>query len=448
MISTRLKAVRRWFDEKDFRTLWANATALLAGNVSAAFCDVVTLILTARLLGVEAFGVLVLIQTCVRITDALTNFQSWQAVIKFGADAMKQPERADFAKLIKFGTILDFCSSTLGALVSVGVFLVVAGWQSWNPEITTLAIFYGLSIVFNIVGTPTAVLRLFGKFRTLALAQFGVALVKMLAVVVAFFSEWDVSFVYWIWILGNIATPMVIVALGWRAAHLRMGLLSVLRTPVRGVRQQFEGIIRFFVTTNFTESIRLIAKEVDIIVVTSFAGTGAAGIYRIAKQFASIPDRFTLPVRDAVYPEIAKLRASGHIEKLKSYVMRTGVLCGGFGLAVLVGALLLGRLAIELTVGPEFADAYWPLVVYLISITIYMFGISFQSVLLSVNEPGRILQVFLIGNVVYVIALVWLCSYFGAVGAAAAHVVYHTVWFIGMKVSINQFLPRVTAQEG
>ena len=106
---------------------------------------------------------------------------------------------------------------------------------------------------------------------------------------------------------------------------------------------------------------------------------------------------------------------------------------------------------IDLTAGPEYADAYWPLVIYLASIIIYMFGITFQSVLLSVNKPVRILQVFLIGNAIYFVALMLLCSRYGVVGAAAAHVVYHLIWFAGMKLSINQYtihmLPDQTAQQ-
>ena len=205
MIRTRLAIVRGWFGEQDFRRLWKNATALLAGNLSASVCDIVTLILTARLLGVESFGVLVLIQTCVRITDALTNFQSWQAIIKFGADAMTMPDKSNFAKLIKFGTFLDAASSSLGAVVSVGVFFVVARWQAWGTDISTLALAYGLSIVFNIIGTPKAILRLFGKFRTLAVAQFAVALVKMITIVFAFFYTWDFASVVWVWILANMS---------------------------------------------------------------------------------------------------------------------------------------------------------------------------------------------------------------------------------------------------
>jgi O-antigen/teichoic acid export membrane protein len=444
MFRARLEIVLGWFREKDFRKLWKNAATLVAGNLSAAVLDLVTLVLTARLLGVESFGVLVLIQTCVRIADAATNFQSWQAIIKFGADAMAMPDTSNFAKLIKFGTFLDAASSSLGALVSVGVFMIVARWQMWGADTTTLAMAYGLSIVFNIIGTPQAILRLFGKFRTLAAAQFGVALIKMIAIVVAFLNPWDFASIVWIWILANIATPLLIVALGWRVVHIRLGIVNVMRTPLHGVRRQFKGIVRFFITTNLTESVRLVAKEFDIVVVTYFTGTGGAGIYKIAKQFAAIPERFTLPVRDAVYPEIAKLHAAGDITLMKSYMTRIGLLCGGFGLFVLAGALVLGRLAIDLTAGPEYASAYWPLIVYLASLIIYMFGISFQAVLLSANKPIRILQVFLVGNVIYFVAIVPLCSLYGVIGAATAHVVYYLVWFAGMKLSIDKFLPKNT----
>jgi len=440
MIRDRLAFLSVWFREERFRKLWKNASVLLAGNLSASVCDLVTLVLTARLFGPELFGVLVLIQTCVRITDALTNFQSWQAVIKYGADALDGSNKGDLARLLKLSTVLDTASAFLGAIISVGVFTVVGIWQGWGPEIQMLAFAYGLSIAFNIVGTPVAILRLYDKFRTLAVAQFAVALAKMVLVIIAFLADWSFAAVVAVWIGAHIATPLLVTGLSWRLVSARLGLREVAAVSLQGVTQKFRGILRFFVTTNLTESVRLVAKEVDIIVVTTFGGTGAAGIYKIAKQFASIPDRFTIPVRDAVYPEVAKLRAAGELSLMRKYVHRIGLLCGGFGISAVLAALFLGPLAIEMTAGEDYLGAYWPLVVYLISVTIYFFGISYQSVILSVNKPDLILWIYVAGNIVYFSSLVPLTSEFGVVGAAAAHVVYHTVWLISMKLIMDHLI--------
>lgn len=440
MIANRFAFLRIWFSEERFRQLWKNASVLLAGNLTASVCDLVTLVLTARLFGPELFGVLVLIQTCVRITDALTNFQSWQAVIKYGADVLDRGNNKDFSSLLKLGTLLDVCSASLGALVSLAVFTIVGAWQSWDGDIQILAFAYGLSIAFNIIGTPVAVLRLYDKFRTLAIAQFITAFAKMIMVIIAFFAEWSFSSVVIIWIVANIATPLLVTGLSWRLIQFRLGLRVVAMTSIRGTSEKFQGIVRFFVTTNLTESVRLVAKEIDIVVVTVFGGTGAAGIYRIAKQFASIPGRFTIPVRDAVYPEVAKLRAAGELLRMKQYVKRVGLLCGGFGIAMVIAAILFGQMAIGLTAGSDYLSAYWPLVIYLVSVSIYLFGISFQSAILSLNKPGIVLAIYIAGNVVYFLSLVPLAKWFGVAGAASAHVIYHVVWFLAMKINMDRLV--------
>ncbi len=96
-----------FFQNELLRRLFKNAGILFSGNVVAGILGIASLAITARALGVDVFGILVIITTYVAIVDRLINFQSWQAIIKYGSDAISQGRDHDFKSLIKFGFILD-----------------------------------------------------------------------------------------------------------------------------------------------------------------------------------------------------------------------------------------------------------------------------------------------------------------------------------------------------
>lgn len=60
-----------------------------------------------------------LIHSYVTVVDIIINFQSWPAIIKYGADALVQKRSDDLEDLIKFGTLLEAFSALLGTAVAM-----------------------------------------------------------------------------------------------------------------------------------------------------------------------------------------------------------------------------------------------------------------------------------------------------------------------------------------
>ena len=88
--------VRHWFADGVFRRIFKNAGLLLTGRATNGLLGLATLSLSARGLGLEQFGVFVLLQTYVQVIMALATFQSWQAVIRYGAICIENKNAAAF----------------------------------------------------------------------------------------------------------------------------------------------------------------------------------------------------------------------------------------------------------------------------------------------------------------------------------------------------------------
>ena len=95
-----ISVVRRWFDDGVFRRIFRNTGTLLGGKAVSAVLALASLAVTARGLGPELFGMLVLIHTYTKLIGGLPKFQSWQAVIRYGAAALARGAPGEVQGLI------------------------------------------------------------------------------------------------------------------------------------------------------------------------------------------------------------------------------------------------------------------------------------------------------------------------------------------------------------
>ena len=161
--------LKNTFASETFKRLFKNTGLLISGDTVSAVLGVLTFAITARALGVEKLGMLVLIDAYVRIVDKLVNFQSWQFMIKYGSDALTAKDHSGFKALVKLGTIVDSFTALIGCAVSVALAGLVARWQNWSPEMIRLAVIYSLIVIFDIAGVPTGILRIFDKFKSFSI---------------------------------------------------------------------------------------------------------------------------------------------------------------------------------------------------------------------------------------------------------------------------------------
>lgn len=429
----------QWFKDRTFRKIWKNAGILLSGDLMNAAFSLVSVALTARALGPEHFGVLILIQSYVRVADVVFNFQSWQAIIKYGTDCIERRRPEDFKRLIKFGTLLDSGSALLGAAIAaLGVYWF-AQRQQWSTDIALMATLYSLTIAVNVVGTPTAILRLYDKFKWIAMQRTIVAGIKMIAVIIVFkFTKGALWTFLLIWMVMRVIEFLSIVALGWYELF-NQGFHRTLASKARGVANKFPGLWKFVISTNLSSSVRLGVKEVDVLIVGGIIGPAMAGIYQIAKQFCNIANRFTDPFQQAIYPDLAKLWTNGMWKKFKKFVIRIGILSGLGGLVTWLFFVVAGDFIIQIVVGEKYIAAYGVMVVYMLGNIICFFGVAFGPAVLSMGHAERILLIHIVGHVLYFPILVGLLWQIGVMGAAIAQVVFHGFWFVGMSFSIAHF---------
>ena len=100
-------------------------------------------------------------------SETLATFNSWQAVIKYGSDAIEARNEAGLLQLVKFGFLLDIGSAAAGAVLALVLAGPVIRLLGWDESLRPMLMLYSLAILLNISGTPIGLLRLFDRFDLL-----------------------------------------------------------------------------------------------------------------------------------------------------------------------------------------------------------------------------------------------------------------------------------------
>lgn len=436
-----------WLRDTLLRRLLANASKLLGGKALNAVFGLGALAVAARGLGVEQFGVLVLIHTFTQAVGEIAKFQSWQAVLRYGTPALREERRGDFQRLIRFTVLLDGISAVLGMALAVAVAGLAGPAFGWPDEVLPAAMLYVTSCLFMVTATPTGVLRLVDRFDLLAWQSTVGAAVRCLAGAAVWAAGGGLGAFLVAWYVATAAAGVFLIAAGWRELS-RGGLLAGWRWRGGGLTAGFPGIWGFVWTTNLNTTLELAFTHMGTLAAGAFLGTREAALFRIARQFADAlakPAKLLVP---AIYPELARLYAAGDITGIRRLMQRSALLAGLVATAMMVAVWLLGEWVLRIVVGAEFVAAF-PVMLWLVAgAVVGIWAFPLEPLLISTGHAGAALRVRLWSTALYVPLLLLLLDTVGLIGAGWAALAASLFIFVALLLPVIRWFDRSGGQPG
>ena len=422
-----------------FRRLFRNTGWLTGSKAISAILSVAYLGIAARTLGLEAFGGFAMILAYGQAIGNFVQFQSWQLIIRFGAEHLASARLDRLSPLIQFGMWLDIAGAVLSALVGLVAVLFVAKPLGWSGDMAQQAQLFSLALLGWVRATPTGVLRLFDRFDQLSYAETATPVVRLIGAVLAAIFSPTLSTFLLVWAISEIlaaAATWLFAAreLSARGAPFRIG-------KPRGVVRQNPGLWRFASASNAAASVNLVWQQLGTLVVGASVGTSSAGIFRMAFQLAQGLAKPAVLLSRVVYPEFARLETSGGFREALRRISVLSILCG---LVLVATSWALGEHALRLIAGNEFAAAAPILTLLCIAAAIELAGFALEPALLARGRAVTALTARAIGAVVYVAALVLLLDNFGVFGAAYAAIIGSVVAAIASLAALIAVRPLAT----
>jgi O-antigen/teichoic acid export membrane protein len=375
----------------------------------------------------------------------VVRFQSWQAVLQFGAAPLAEGRREDFQRVVRFGLVLDLISAGAGMAVGVLGALLVGPALGLPEHMRGEAAVYALTIATLAPASHVGLLRLFDRFALLSMQQAISSAVRLAGGLIGFAIDAPIGFFLITWGAGSIAAFAYVAFFAWREL-VRRDLLSAF--PWSGpLTAGMPGAWRFAWATNASSTLDVAFTHVATLTVGAVVGATDAGLWRVARQIADAlakPARLLIP---ALYPELARARAAGQEAAMHRLAIRIGLAGGGFATLLLVVAIFAGEPLLRVVMGDAFAAAAPTMIWQVGAAVIGVWALPLEPMLVSMGRPGAVVRVRLIVAAVFLVALPPVIDRYGLEGGGAVLVAAAAATALGLLVSLRRLTARSTPMQ-
>ncbi len=433
--------MKHWLKDAHFRSLLKNSSYLAISRVVAAVAGLATLAFAGRGLGLELFGMLILISSYVKAVSSLTKFESWQLVVRYGGQALAAGQSDEFRASTGFAFALDVVSGFAGLIIAAALLPFLGPLFGIPQQYLWLALLYCTLLPAMSAATPVGVLRAVDRFDLIGWQGSSYPIVRAILVGLAWWFEAPFEAYVAIWYATTLAGDIFLWFLAWRELR-RRGLLEGIRPTLRPT--SLPGAWRFAIHVNLTGSLTAALGPIARLIVGALVGPSAAALFRVASVLADSAQKPANLLGKVFYAEVVRMDlATNRPWKL----MRQGIAVASS--VALVAMLLLvvgGEPLVGLLFGDEFVGAYPILMVLLVATFIGIFSFALPSMLYALDRPDAPLKARTAGALVYLALVVPLTLALGVIGAAVAYVICYATIVLLLVIQLRREYIRVRAR--
>ncbi|MCZ8370133.1 MAG: oligosaccharide flippase family protein [Porphyrobacter sp.] len=409
------------------KRVFANMGWLLGGRGFNAVLSLVYLAIAARTLGTVGFGQMALIIALGQAITGFSSFQTWQFIVRWGADPENPGVDIDRAReATGFAVALDLLSFAGGTVASAVLVLTAPLWLDVPPDLMWLTFWYCVVSVATIRTTPTGMLRLHNEYGKATWAEAVQPIIRAGGAGLAWWLMPDVTGFILAFAASEVGTALALWVVAVRVQPVSLTSINLKKIPAR-----YGGVWRFVVSTNLSSSLAVAGKQVMILLVGTFGGAYLAGGFRIANQLGVALIALAQTISKAILPELVQSR-DGAVEMAR----RMANIAAIAGVTAVVTAILFGRPGLALIAGDEFTGFYWAMIILSIAGAVELVGASLESLLISAGKAHVAFLVRLFPTILALLMLEMAIDWKGAQGASFAVLGSSLLAVVGFYVAI------------
>ena len=398
---------------------------------------VATLFITARALGPAGLGILALVESFVRIVDLILRLEPWQAVIRYAIQAQHRGDTDAFLRLIKLSVLIDAAGGLLSGSVCIILGFYTATWIGLPADTGPIYIaVFAIGLFISFRPTATAVLRIYDRFDVLARIDMASSVLRFLLSLLA----WQLGLGIWAFLIIMLIQSLLDGTLCFIFAMREMrrrGHENLLSAHGLAALRENPGILRFMWNSNFNVILRQSANRFDVLVLGAMMSPAAVGVYQLGKRVMNRLTKLAGPLRQTIYPELARLWDKGKIHQFNRLVL---IFSGSILLLQLVIAvpfMLHMERVIAILFGPAFAGAGPVMNILLISAIIFASGVALNPALLAMGKDRMLVRVTMLSTLLFALSFLPFVHFWGVEGAAASNLIFNLTWTIGCTLAFR-----------
>lgn len=438
------KRLHRLAADKNFSQLIQNSLTLLTSNTIVSILQFLQVIVLARFLSPEGYGIFTLVTTFVLMVNQFIDVRVSEMAVRFGAEYLAKQDFPRVAAIIKLSYFIDASTGIIAYLLVMASATWAAQTLLHNGDLAGLSQLYATVLLISTVdNTSNAVLRIYNRFKWISVYSSVMTLLELVMVTLAAVMGAGVQGVLVALILKDGISAFVNTSLSLKVVSQQLGLRQVFTTPVHLIQDRYKEIGRLLWHTNLIAYFRMVNTKVDILILGFFRPPAEVGLYKVARQLATLIGRVSDPFFTAILPDLSRLWYEKRIVEYKHLIRRSSLL---LAILLIPGAFVmmaLSRFIIVVISGEAFLTA-----VSLVNVCIWAFvigGIFFWTwpAALSMQKPHYGTTIGFISVPIQLILALILVPSFGGLGSSWVLVIN----YIFVQLSMTWLIVRQIQQK-
>ncbi len=439
MIASLPEAVPR--ERGIVRRIFGNLGLLLGGKAAAGLISLIYMVVAARVLGPEHYGVLVLVNYFAMLVGGVVAFPGWHAIVRYGV-APAENDHAKLLRLLRFAGAIELIGGVAAVIAAAALAPILGPRLGWSADAQALAVPYSLAVLATVRATPGGYLQILGRFDLLGLHNVVTPVMRLIGTFLVVIFGWGLTGFIVAWLIAALVEGASL----WIAA-IYLARRHLLEEPLLGamadVRKEHDGLGRFMLTANADIMLGDLAGRLTPLIVGWVLGPAAAGLYSIAHRATIVISQPAQILGQAAYAELARLVAGGSAGiEVRHALMR----CVGIALAsALPIVLIVAFFSREITVliaGPAFTGAAGVMIWLAFARVIAMTGPPTSAALIAMGRPGLSVT----SNLVAMLGLMPLLPLLNTIWGLSGAGLHAVVQSLAATLMSGTFLWRITGK--
>ncbi len=429
-------------NKKEKKELFSNVSWLFGAKSGKSILVSIEIVLLARILGLEKFGLFSVVVAYVNILNKFFDFRVWEAAIRYIGEFLEKKENDKVLSMIKFSFFVDIFTGVIAFVISIILAKLGNEFFIKSGSGVEFIIIYSVSLLVSTVNTTAdALFRVFNKFKTIAFINSSEALFRLVLVAVVLMLGYEVKEVLFVYVvaafLGFLLRQVIV-----NKVLLEKNLSNWLNSSLGLLLPRLKEISWFLLNTSFNATLKMANEgNIAVLFLGHFFGNQAAGLYKVARSAIKVMARMIDPVYEAIYPKLVSLTSQNLFEKSIEIIWYALKNLLKFTLPVALVGLVFTEIIVRLIFGAEYVLASNTMRV--LTVAALFTGMTFWVTpsLLALNKPGFRLLINLVRTVLYVIFLIILIPKYSYLGAAYAYLLAEILNFL-FSVYLKRSLSR------
>lgn len=358
--------MRSWRQDQYLGRILRNSGYLFSSNSISTVLSAIQGIIAARLLGVEAYGLVAgTVIVFVSNINRLLSFRMSEVVVKYLGQAITEGKQERAAAIVKRAGLTEAITSLVAYLVLLLLAPLAAQYLAKDPAAAPLFAFYGLVILANAVyETSTGALQVTGRFDRLALVNLIQSVVTVSLIGLAFLVQGSVVEVLGAYLLGKSLAGVMIFVFAVRQLNRTLAA-GWWRIPLR-VFHDWKEAARFAVSTNLNGTVNLIVRDSETLIIAAFRPQAEVGYFRIALSLINLVMMPIEPFIGPTYAEIARVLSQCQWRLTRGLLKRVSTISGIWTVSIGLFLVIAGPWLIAWLYGADYSPAYPAVLILLV----------------------------------------------------------------------------------